>query len=94
MGCCLAVVVEAALLHGLWLLMWVARHMLTHHGFAVLWQMLDWSAQAAQEAWNVTNDSLRTTLCVRFKAQVVACGILFLAARRLKVRTRRGAAFP
>ena len=60
----------------------------------LLLQMLDWPAEAAQEAWNVTNDSLRTTLCVRFKAQVVACGILFLAARRLKVRTRRGAAFP
>ena len=42
-----------------------------------------------QEAWNVANDSLRTTLCVRFRAEVVACGIVFTAARRLKV----GAAF-
>ena len=39
-----------------------------------------------QEAWNIANDSLRTPLCVRYKAQVVACGILFTAARKLKVR--------
>ena len=29
--------------------------------------------------------SLRTTLCVQYKCEVVACGIIFLAARRLKV---------
>jgi cyclin L len=29
--------------------------------------------------------SLRTTLCVRFKSEVVACGIIFLAARRKQV---------
>ena len=29
--------------------------------------------------------SLRTTLCVRLKSEVVACGIIFVAARRLKV---------
>ncbi|KAI3431465.1 hypothetical protein D9Q98_004517 [Chlorella vulgaris] len=38
-----------------------------------------------QEAWNMSNDSLRTTLCVRYRAEVVACGILFTAARKLKV---------
>jgi hypothetical protein len=30
--------------------------------------------------------SLRTTLCVRFKSTVVACGIIFMAARRKQVR--------
>lgn len=30
--------------------------------------------------------SLRSTLCVQYKADTVACGIIFLAARRLKVR--------
>ena len=29
--------------------------------------------------------SLRTTLCVRFKSEAVACGIIFMAARRLQV---------
>lgn len=33
----------------------------------------------------MSNDSLRTTLCVRYRAEVVACGILFTAARKLKV---------
>ena len=30
--------------------------------------------------------SLRTTLCVRFKSETVACGIIFMAARRCKVQ--------
>lgn len=38
-----------------------------------------------QEAWNMANDSLRTPLCVTHKAEVVACGIIFTAARKLKV---------
>lgn len=33
----------------------------------------------------MANDSLRTTLCVRFRAEAVACGILFTAARKLQV---------
>lgn len=33
----------------------------------------------------MANDSLRTTLCVRLKPEAVACGILFTAARKLKV---------
>lgn len=35
-----------------------------------------------QEAWNLANDSLRTTLCVRFKSEVVACGVIYVAARK------------
>ncbi|XP_022972920.1 cyclin-L1-1-like isoform X2 [Cucurbita maxima] len=38
-----------------------------------------------QEAWNLANDSLRTTSCVRFKSEVVACGVVFAAARRFQV---------
>ncbi|QCE07383.1 cyclin T [Vigna unguiculata] len=38
-----------------------------------------------QEAWNMANDSLRTTLCVRFKSEVVACGVVYAAARRFQV---------
>jgi hypothetical protein len=29
--------------------------------------------------------SLRTSLCVRFKGEVVACGVIFVAARKLGV---------
>ncbi|MCL7047578.1 hypothetical protein MKW94_028882 [Papaver nudicaule] len=38
-----------------------------------------------QEAWNLANDSLRTTLCVRFKSEVIACGVVYAAARRFQV---------
>ncbi|KAK1402622.1 Cyclin-L1-1 [Heracleum sosnowskyi] len=38
-----------------------------------------------QEAWNLANDSLRTTLSVRFKSEVVACGVVYAAARRFQV---------
>ncbi|KAL7589892.1 hypothetical protein Lser_V15G40180 [Lactuca serriola] len=38
-----------------------------------------------QESWNLANDSLRSTLCVRLKAEVVACGVVYAAARRVHV---------
>ncbi|XP_047310931.1 cyclin-L1-1 isoform X1 [Impatiens glandulifera] len=38
-----------------------------------------------QEAWNLANDCLRTTLCVRFKSEAVACGVVYAAARRFHV---------
>ncbi|KAH7543162.1 hypothetical protein FEM48_Zijuj02G0153900 [Ziziphus jujuba var. spinosa] len=41
--------------------------------------------QLRQEAWNLANDSLRTTLCVRFRSEVVACGVVYAAARRFQV---------
>ncbi|KAI3470544.1 hypothetical protein Pfo_027207 [Paulownia fortunei] len=43
------------------------------------------SPELRQEAWNLANDSLRTTLCVRFKSEVVACGVVYAAARRFQV---------
>lgn len=30
-------------------------------------------------------NSLRTTLCVRFKSEVVACGVVYAAARRFQI---------
>ncbi|KAJ8622458.1 hypothetical protein MRB53_030987 [Persea americana] len=38
-----------------------------------------------QEAWNLANDSLRTSLCVRFKSEVVACGVVYAAACRFQI---------
>ena len=32
-----------------------------------------------------SSSSLRTTLCVRFKSEVVACGVVYAAARRFQV---------
>lgn len=38
-----------------------------------------------QAAWNLANDSMRTTLCVRLKSEVVACGVIYATTRRLGV---------
>eukprot|EP00892_Ulva_mutabilis_P006714 jgi/Ulvmu1/4414/UM002_0139.1 len=38
-----------------------------------------------QEAWGLANDSLKTTLCVRFRSLTIACACIFLAARRLGI---------
>ncbi|KAI3719235.1 hypothetical protein L6452_20130 [Arctium lappa] len=46
---------------------------------------LETPPELRQEAWNLANDSLRTTLCVRFKSAVVACGVVYAAARRFNV---------
>lgn len=46
---------------------------------------LETPPELRQEAWNLANDSLRTTLSVRFKSEVVACGVVYAAARRFQV---------
>ncbi|KAL3516183.1 hypothetical protein ACH5RR_023085 [Cinchona calisaya] len=48
-------------------------------------RVLETPPELIQEAWNLANDSLRTTLCVRFKSEVVACGVVYAAARRFQV---------
>ncbi|XWS07907.1 hypothetical protein CRYUN_Cryun41cG0032400 [Craigia yunnanensis] len=47
-------------------------------------EILETPPELRQEAWNLANDSLRTTLCVRFKSEVVACGVVYAAARRFQ----------
>ncbi|CAH1450321.1 unnamed protein product [Lactuca virosa] len=46
---------------------------------------LETPPELTQEAWKLANDSLRTTLCVRFKNAVMACGVVYAAARRFHV---------
>ena len=48
-------------------------------------QVMDLPAPLMQAAWGAANDSLRSTLCVRFPAEAVACGAIHFAARRLSV---------
>ncbi|KAI5074819.1 hypothetical protein GOP47_0010780 [Adiantum capillus-veneris] len=43
------------------------------------------SKDLIQESWNLVNDSLRTTLCVSYPSNVIACGIIYAAARLLSV---------
>jgi len=38
----------------------------------------------AQVAWNFVNDSLRTTLCLQFKPQLIASAAIYLASKFLK----------
>jgi hypothetical protein len=45
-------------------------------------QLLGLGREVLQEGWDLANDSLRAPLCVRHRAGVVACGVLFTAARR------------
>ncbi|KAK9809039.1 hypothetical protein WJX72_008270 [[Myrmecia] bisecta] len=75
----------------------IERHMLRAFGFILHVEhphkyvlnyaqlLLDANTELLQEAWNLTNDSLRTTLCIRFKGETVACGVIYMAARRLKI---------
>lgn len=44
------------------------------------------SEELAQRAWGYINDSLRWDLCVRRRAEVIACAAIFLAARVLRVK--------
>jgi hypothetical protein len=37
-----------------------------------------------QTAWNLMNDSMRTDLCLRVKPEAIACGCIFMAARRVR----------
>lgn len=73
------------------------RHLLRALGFVIAVEqphrfvlnygalVLDASPQVQQEAWNLANDALRTTLCLTLRPEAIACGILFLAARRLGI---------
>ncbi|KAL0795558.1 hypothetical protein Bca101_066935 [Brassica carinata] len=49
------------------------------------WNVSETPPELRQEAWNLANDSLRATLCVRFRSEVVACGVVYAAARRFQV---------
>jgi hypothetical protein len=38
-----------------------------------------------QHSWNLINAALRTSLPVRFEADQIACGVIFLASRQCKL---------
>jgi len=47
-------------------------------------QVLNASRALTQEAWNLLNDSLRTTACVQYTPETVACAMIKLASKRAK----------
>mmetsp|Transcript_325 Transcript_325/g.681 ORF Transcript_325/g.681 Transcript_325/m.681 type:complete len:467 (+) Transcript_325:104-1504(+) len=55
------------------------------HKFVLNYLQMMGMQHLMQEAWSLVNDSLRSPLCVRFNAEVVACGVIYLAARRKEV---------
>lgn len=44
----------------------------------------------AQVAWNFVNDSLRTTICLQFKPQLIASAAIYLASKFLKYQLPEG----
>ena len=68
------------------------RHALREFGFCIhvehphkfvlnYLRMFELGKDVMQRAWNYANDSLRTSLCVRFRADAVAAACVHLAAR-------------
>lgn len=49
-------------------------------------RVADGNKKVAQAAWNFVNDSLRTTLCLQYRAHVIASAAIFLAARHCTVQ--------
>ncbi|KAH3745863.1 arginine-rich cyclin 1 [Pelomyxa schiedti] len=47
--------------------------------------LLEGSKELGQSAWNYANDSLRTSLCIRYQAEVIAVACIFMAAERVGV---------
>ena len=56
------------------------------HKFILFYvHILNGTNELAQQAWNYLNDSLRTTLCIRYKPEVIASGAIHLAAKKLGI---------
>ena len=49
--------------------------------------VLNGDKELCQLAWTLCNDSFDSTLCVRFRNEIIACGCIYLAARRLGIGT-------
>ena len=46
-------------------------------------QVLRGSDRLMQESWHLANDSLRTSVCVRFPPETIACAVIALASERI-----------
>lgn len=78
---------EKILQHEFILLQTIAFDLTIDHPYKYLLtyvKSIEGKKELAQVAWNFTNDSLRTTLCLQFKPQLVAAAALYLASTYLK----------
>ena len=68
-----------------------ACHVEHAHPFVLSYaQLLELGPEVAQAGWGHVNDCGRTTLVARYRAHVLACGALFLAARNAGIALPEG----
>jgi cyclin T len=75
------------LTHELIVLQTIAFDMTIEHPYKYLLmyvKQIQGNRNLAQVAWNFVNDSLRTTLCLQFKPQLIASAAIYLASKFLK----------
>jgi cyclin T len=86
---------ENILTHELIVLQTIAFDMTIEHPYKYLLmyvkQIQAGNKSLAQVAWNFVNDSLRTTLCLQFKPQLIASAAIYLASKFLKHPLPEGA---
>jgi cyclin T len=78
---------EKILTHELIVLQTIAFDMTIEHPYKYLLmyvKQIQGNRNLAQVAWNFVNDSLRTTLCLQFKPQLIASAAIYLASKFLK----------
>jgi len=84
---------DKILTHELIVLQTVAFDMTIEHPYKYLLmyvKQIQGNRNLAQVAWNFVNDSLRTTLCMQFKPQLIAAAAIYLASKFLKYQLPEG----
>jgi len=84
---------DKILTHELIVLQTIAFDMTIEHPYKSLLtyvKQIQGSRNLAQVAWNFVNDSLRTTLCLQFKPQLIASAAIYLASKFLKYQLPEG----
>jgi len=84
---------EKILTHELIVLQTIAFDMTIEHPYKYLLmyvKQIQGNRNLAQVAWNFVNDSLRTTLCLQFKPQLIASAAIYLASKFLKYQLPEG----
>jgi len=84
---------DKILTHELIVLQTIAFDMTIEHPYKYLLmyvKQIHGNRNLAQVAWNFVNDSLRTTLCLQFKPQLIASAAIYLASKFLKYQLPEG----